>query len=517
MQRPMEMAPKAVPVPAGRISRLGEQPAEWLVLFGIAGAIVLVHLLTDGRYGFHRDELQFLSDARHLDWGFVAFPPFTPFVERISMALFGLSLVGLRLFSVLAQAAAIVVGGLMARELGGRRLAQVTAALAVAFSPVPLFSGTEFQYTSFDFLWWVLTAYFVVRLLKSGDPRWWLAVGAAVGLGLETKYSIVFYVAGILAGVALTDVRRFLKSGWFWGGIALALAIFLPNFLWLMHHDFISYRFLQHIHARDVRIGRANGFLRDQFMISANLAAAPLWLAGLAGLLLNRRYRMLAWMFVVPVALFWIGKGRGYYTAGVYPMLLAMGAVMAEWWVKSLPKPARRTIEAVYFAAFAFISGYVCAVVLPIASGGPLKKFALAHNGDLREEFGWNELVRTVAKIRDSLPPEQQAHLGITTGNYGEYGAIEILGRAYGLPTPIGTTNSEWFRGYPTPPPTTLIVVGLTTKQANSIFTGCRLAGHNGNSERLRNEESVYHPDIFVCGPPREPWSQLWNEHRDFG
>ena len=172
---------------------------QWVFLLAIAGAMALLHLLTNGRYGFHRDELQFLSDARHLDWGFVSYPPFTPFVERVSLGLFGLSMVGLRLFSVLAQATAIIVTGLMARELGGGRLAQVTAALAVALSPLPIFEGTEFQYTTFDYLWWVLIAYFTILLLKTENPRWWLAIGAAIGLGLETKYAIVFYIAGLLA------------------------------------------------------------------------------------------------------------------------------------------------------------------------------------------------------------------------------------------------------------------------------------------------------------------------------
>jgi hypothetical protein len=217
------------------------------------------------------------------------------------------------------------------------------------------------------------------------------------------------------------------------------------------------------------------------------------------------------------LALFAVGQGRDYYMAGAYPMLLAMGAAMAGSWLASLPRWGRRTIETAYFAAFALVSVYACAVILPIASSGPLKQFALEHNGDLREEIGWDDLVRTVAQIRDSLPPEQQAHLGITTGNYGEYGAIEILGRAYGLPEPIGTTNSEWLRGYPTTPPTALIVLGLGAKEANAIFTVCRLAGHNGNAEGVRNEESQYHPDIFVCGPPRMPWAELWREHRDFG
>ena len=426
-------------------------------------------------------------------------------------------MVGLRFFSVLAQAAAIIVTGLMAKELGGSRLAQVMAALAVAFSPLSLFEGTEFQYTSFDFLWWVLIAYLTIRLLNSDNPRWCLAIGAVVGIGLVTKYAIAFYIAGILAGLLLTPARRFLKSGWFWAGIALALLIFLPNFIWLVRHDFISYRFLQHIHARDVGEGRADGFLKGQFLICANLAAAPIWLAGLIGFLRDHRYRLLAWMYLVPLALFWIGKGRHYYMAGAYPMLFAMGAVLGERWLRSLPRWGRRTVEAVYFAAFAFVSAYVCAVILPLQSSGPLRNFALSRNGDLREEFGWDELVRTVATIRDSLPPDQQAHLGITTGNYGEYGAIEMLGPAYGLPKPIGTTNSEWLRGYPMPPPTTLIVIGLTREQADTIFAGCRLAGHNGNAEGVRNEESQYHPDIFVCGPPRKPWPELWKDHQNFG
>ena len=137
------------------------------ILIAIAAIVVLLHLATNGRYGFHRDELQFLSDASHLDWGFVSYPPITPFLERIGLSVFGLSLVGLRLFSVLAQAIALVVTGMMARELGGGKLAQITAAVAVALSPLPLFEGTEFQYTSFDYLWWVLIAYFIIRLLKT--------------------------------------------------------------------------------------------------------------------------------------------------------------------------------------------------------------------------------------------------------------------------------------------------------------------------------------------------------------
>jgi hypothetical protein len=433
------------------------------------------------------------------------------------MALFGVSLVGLRLFSVIAQAAAIVVTGLMARELGGGRLAQVAAALAVALSPLPLFEGTEFQYTTFDYLWWVLIAYFVIRLLKTENPRWWLAIGATVGLGMMTKYSMAFFVCGIAGGMLLTRARRFFLSPWFWSGAALAFLIFLPNLLWQVRHGFISLHFLRHIHVRDVGEGRANGFVRDQFRICANLFAAPLWIAGLITFLRDRRYRMLAWMYLIPLALFVIGKGRGYYLAAAYPMLIAMGAAAGESWLASLPRLWRRTVDVAFFTGLALFGVYFGALILPLASSGPLMRFALRNNGDLREEIGWNQLVRTLAGIRDSLPPQQRATLGILVGNYGEQGAVEILGRPYHLPPPISSTNSAWLRGYPEPPPSTLIVVGFSRKDAEQAFTSCRLAGHNGNSLGVRNEESEDHPDIFVCGPPRLPWPEFWKEIQNFG
>jgi hypothetical protein len=490
---------------------------DWPVLLGVAIAVALLHMLTNGRYGFHRDELQFLSDASHLDWGFVAYPPVTPVLERIGLSIFGLSLVGLRLFSVLAQSGAIVVTGLMARELGGRRLAQFSAAFAVALSPLPLFEGTEFQYSSFDYLWWVLIAWFTLRLLRTENPRWWLAIGAVVGLGLLTKYSIVFYIAGILAGVVLSRARRSLMSPWFWAGIALALILFLPNFLWQVQHQFISYRFLQHIHARDVRQGRADGFLVDQIRICVNACAAPLWIAGLVAFFLNARYRMLAWMYLVPLALFYFGKGRGYYLAAAYPMLLAMGAASGEKWLHSLPRWGGRTVAGIFFSSVALCGAYILAVIVPLQSSGPLRDFALKHNGDLREEFGWPEMVKTVAGIRDSLTPAQQAGLGIAVGNYGEQGAIEMFGPAYHLPLSISTTNSAWLRGYPTPPPATLIVLGNSREDVDELFTGCRLAGHNGNPEGIKNEESQDHPDIFVCGAPKLPWAELWKRYQSFG
>jgi hypothetical protein len=492
------------------------QRADTAILIAIAAAIALLHILTNNRYGFHRDELQFLSDARHLDWGFVAYPPVTPVLERISLHLFGLSLVGLRLFSVIAQSAAIVVTGLIARELGGGRLAQIAAAISVALSALPLFEGTEFQYSSFDYLWWVLAAYFIVRLLSTDNPRWWLAIGVFIGIGLETKYTILFYIAGILGGMLLTNARRDFTSPWFYAGVAIALLLFLPNFLWQAHHGFVSEQFLQHIHKRDVGQGRAKGFMLQQFFICTNSFAVPLWIAGLIAALRDPRDRMIAWMYLIPLALFFFGDGRSYYLAAAYPMLFALGAVTAERWLATLSEVWRVTVELLFFTGVACCGLLFIAILVPVASSGPLKTFALAHNGDLREEIGWDDLLQQLAALRDALPPAQQQSLGIVTGNYGETGDIELFGPAYRLPPPIGMTNSAWLRGYPTPQPTTLIVLGFSKEGADRAFTNCRLAGMEVNREGVSNEESQGH-DIFVCGPPRLPWPEFWKQHQRFG
>jgi len=492
---------------------------DYLALGVVAVCVMLAHIATNGKYGFHRDELQVLDDARHMAWGFVAYPPVTPFIERVSMTLFGTSLVGLRLFPVFAQGAVIVLTGLMARELGARRLAQIVAGLAVAVSPLPMFEATEFQYSSFDLLWWVLIAYFLIRLLKYENPRWWLAIGAVVGVGMMTKYTMCFYVAGIAGAVLLTPARRYLKSRWLWYGMGLSLLIFLPNLIWQIRHDMVSVHFLQHIHKRDVGEGRANGFWLDQVMINTNPLLAPLWIAGLFYFFAFRdgkRYRLLGWLWAIPVVVFFIAKGRGYYAGAVYPMLFAAGSVLWDRWVHRLRTAWALVVEVVTFAALAVGAYGAGRVILPIAPVNA-NSVALKNNGDLREEIGWTDLVAEVARIRDSLTPAERANFAIITGNYGETGAIDLYGPRYGLPQAISGTNTAWYRGYGNPPPRTLIVLGQSREDADEMFQSCRLAGHDGNPYDIKNEESVDHPDIFVCGPPRQPWPEFWTHFRFFG
>jgi len=497
-------------------TRPGFFSRHWPVL-AVAALIAVLHILTNGRYGFHRDEWQFLSDARHLDWGFVAYPPFTPFIQRIGLELFGLNIIALRMASVLAQVAAILSTAWMAHRLGGGRLAQFTSAAAIALCPYAIFQGTEFQYSSFDYLWWILAAASVIALLQTDDARWCLAVGGFIGLGLMTKYAILFFALSIAAGLLVSPARKYLRTRWFWLGMALALLMCLPNLWWQARHGFISWQFLNHIHARDVRWGRASGFVAKQFFICNNPLATPLWIAGLVAAMRSAKLRALGFMFLLPAAYFMLARARFYYVAPAYPMLIALGAVRAEAWLPTLRRSPRMALEALFWLGLAGFGIYATCVLVPLADRGPLRDYALHHGDDLGEEIGWPELVRNMASIRDALPPQERANLGVLVGNYGEAGSLELLGPDYHLPPPISLTNSAWLRGYPTPQPTTLIVVGLDREDAEKAFDGCRLAGHNGDPKVVRNEESLWHPDIFVCGSPRLGWPAFWAKYKNFG
>ena len=483
-----------------------------MILSALGLATVAIHVWTGGRYGFHRDELATLDDARRLAWGYVAYPPITPFFGRLSLLLFGTSLAGFRFFAALAEAVAVVLTGLMARAMGGGRRAQLVAAAAAL--PFCLAGGSLMQYVSFDYLFWVLTIYSVVRLLADGEPRWWVVIGAAMGLGMMAKYSMVFLAAGLGAGLLLTGARKYLASKWLWCGLAVALAIVSPNLIWQARHSFVSLEFLRTIHARDIRIGRTRDFLPDQLKLT--LLAAPLAAAGLYFYLrahAGRRYRALGWMYAALPLLFVVAKGRGYYLAAAYPMLYAGGAVWGEQRLASMGRGWAGAVRAAAWTALVVDVALMAAIFLPVApADSAWGKWMLRQNGDLHEEFGWQELVDTVAQIHRTAP--QAAILAL---NYGEAGAIDLYGPRYGLSPAISGINSYWQRGYGNPPPETVIVVGATSAWVARNFASCELAGHTGNRYGVENEETRDHPDIFVCRGLRQSWPEFWRTFRYFG
>ncbi len=498
------------------------------VLALLALARVLLQVFTNGTYGYHQDELITLFAAEHhLAWGYVAWPPLTPFLARISLALYGHSLIGLRSVAVLAEGAVVLRTGLMVRELGGRRPAQILAAAAVATTPISIVQGGLFQYETFDYLIWVLLAYMVVRLLTTEDPHWWLGIGATIGRGLETKFTIAFLVAGLIVGVLVTPNRRYLKSRWLWIGALLAVLIWLPNLIWEFQNHWISLDFLSSIHARDMRDGLTSTFLLDQILFNLNLVTLVLVIAGLYAFLFGKgwqRNRLLGWMYVVPFVLLLAAQGKGYYLASIYPLLMAGGAV---WWQQRLERLALNHPRAasawrtVTWSVFGVFAAFVIALTLPVAPLGSPWWDVISHaNTNLIAEVGWPQVAQQVAEVYKALPASEKANAAILASSSGEIGAIGFFGPDYGLPYGhprlISGFDTFWLYGYGTPPPQTVVMVGFGN-ELRAEFESCTFQTELHVPLNIQTEVAASHDGVYVCHNLRVPWPEFWAHFLYFG
>src|SRR5215208_6867301 len=203
--------------------------SENALLAYLALAKLLVHLLTNGNYGYFRDEFYYIATSERLDLAYLEFPPLVAVIADISRFLLGDSPVALRLFPALAGALVVVLAGLMARELGGGRFAQGLAALATLLAPNFLVMGTFLSMDAFDQFFWVSATYMLLLILKRDRPRLWLLFGLIVGLGLLTKVTMLFFGFGVFVALLLTRSRRHLLTPWPWLGGAIGIAFLMPD------------------------------------------------------------------------------------------------------------------------------------------------------------------------------------------------------------------------------------------------------------------------------------------------
>lgn len=283
-------------MPEAIIQRLRSEAVQIGLL---AAAVLALHLATNAQYDFHRDSLYYMDSARHPAWGYVDYPPVTPTIARLSLWLFGPSVWGLRLWPTLAGSLMVVLTSLIARELGGGRAARLLAAVGAATSLVLLGANWLFQTVTFDQVVWLGAFLVAARLVRTGDRRLWLLLGLVLGVGLETKYTVVGLIAGLGVGTLLTPLRRHLATPWPWIGVGLCLFVFLPNLVWQAGNDWRSVQYtFNHKSAQSVDFSPLT-FLAEQLALIGPLAI-PLWIAGLYWLLKSPAHRALGIAAVVP-------------------------------------------------------------------------------------------------------------------------------------------------------------------------------------------------------------------------
>jgi len=274
---------------------------------------LFLHLATNNRllgYGYFRDEFYYLVCAERLAFGYVDLPPLAPFLLSVNRRLVGDSIFALRLLPAVAGAGTVLLAGLMARRLGGGRFAQALAALAVTIAPVHLVINGFFSPNAFEVLLWTASAYILLLLLQRDSLRLWLWVGVIAGLGLQMKHTMALFGLGMLLGLLLTPIRRYLRSKWLWLGGAIAMLIFLPNLIWQVQHDRLSLEFYAHSNLVK-NVPTPPGELMLTQILVLHPLTFPIWLAGLYFLLFaadGRPYRMLGWVYLVILSVLIVGQ-----------------------------------------------------------------------------------------------------------------------------------------------------------------------------------------------------------------
>jgi 4-amino-4-deoxy-L-arabinose transferase-like glycosyltransferase len=466
----------------------------WRRLGPIALGELALLLATANGYGYHRDELYFRVAGRHLQWGYPDQPPLTPLLGRLSSAIFGDTPLGLRVAPALATAACVVLAGLIARELGGGAAAQTIASASLAVSGL-LVAAHLLSTATFDIFFWALLSWLLVRLLRTEDPRLWLALGLVTGIALLNKHLILVFWASAAVGLAAGRRLSLVRSRHVLVGAALALALWAPNLVWQGRHGWPQLTLAHQIAGEDPT-GNRIILVPFQLLLIGPLLAI-VWIGGLVWLARNG-HRALAWIYPALIVLTLAAAGKIYYPAGVYALLLGAGGVWLE----------RRRVSPWLAGSVAVISLIPSALIgLPILPVADLHSTPIPDiNNESQETVGWPGFARRVAAVYRTAP-----NAVIFTENYGEAGALDRFGPALGLPRAYSGHNgfADW--GIPPDDRRTAVVVGFERGDLPSAFAGCRLEGRIDNGYGLDNEEQ--HGPIFVCRVT-EPWSRAWPQLR---
>jgi hypothetical protein len=509
--------PARTPGSAGHQPAAQARPARAprLPIAVIAAAAFGLEMAVSARYGYQRDELYFLQAGRHLAFGYVDQPPLTPLIARISAAVFDNSLAGLRVFSALALAALVVLSAVMSRLLGAGRTGQILAALATATCAEYLAAMHLLTTTVPDFVLWTITMLLVLRLLASQDTRWWVAIGACVGVGAQAKWNIGFLAASLAVGFLATGARRLVLSRWFLLGAALAAVLAAPDIIWQAAHGWPNFAVF-HVLQGNAAHNRAVYWPAQ--VIYTGLALAPVWIAGLIWSLRSpdsRLFRPVAIACATAIVLQFILGGKPYYAGAVFTFLLAAGSVPLERWLSG-PRRAGRIRPAILMGTAMVASAIVALpIALPVLPARTLHTVPLQKiNYDLGEMIAWPKLAALVAREYHQIAGPRGRRTAILTANYGEAGAIDRYGAGYGLPQAYSGENNFWLWGPPPAADTSAIAVNIDPALLRREFAHVRKVATFVNGIGVSDDEEG--AQIFIVTGLRTSWARAWPAFRHY-
>ena len=385
--------------------------AAWLVLFACAASIALwaIQALAASRLELTFDEAYYALWSRHLSFGYLDHPPMVALLIRASTSLFGGSEIGVRALSLLVVGAMPALIALIAWRLFGSKEKAALAALMWIGMPLVAIGAVFVTPDAPLVVFWTLGLAAMVEVWRTGEKRWLIALGLALGLALQSKFTAAFFAAGVgLALVATPSLRRWLVSPALFAGLAVALVIFMPFVAWNAVHGWATFA---------KQLGRAppNGFapyyLAEFFVAQIGLmnplvfaalvpavAAIP-WRASVSPRSPDEARRILA-CTIAPAAVYFLlhslhDRVQGNWLAPLYPA----AAILAADWIAEARRAAVPGLPAaiakaapwaapigIVFAALTFAEALTGAV--PLGPANPLARLegyrGLARDLDLK-------------------------------------------------------------------------------------------------------------------------------------
>jgi 4-amino-4-deoxy-L-arabinose transferase-like glycosyltransferase len=470
----------------------------------IAIVQVAVLLGTSTRYGYHRDELYFIVAGSHAAFGYPDQPPLVPLLAWAMNALAPGSLLLLRFPSALAAGATTTLAGLIAREVGGEARAQVIAAMCTAVSGFALAVAHLVSTTTPDLLSTTVLGWLAVRAIVRGSGPSLLAAGVVAGVGVEAKPQVGLVAAVMAVTLLVVGPRAPLRSRWAVGGAIAAVVLAAPYAVWQTRHGWPQLTVAGHI-AGSQEGGRGGFFPFQLVMVSPFLV--PVWLAGLLAPFRRASWRQLRFVpitYAVMAVLYFAGNGHAYYLASLYPLLLGLGALpTAEW---TLGARHRTPLLAAAIVLSGAASGLIALPLLP--ERNLQGSIVIALNSAQGDTVGWPSFVHAVSSAWREIPASERRHTAIFTFNYGEAGAIALLGPKLELPQAYSGHDgfSEW--RIPPVTDTRALLAGFNSPaDAAPYFDRCRTLATVDNGVGLNNQEQGL--PVMLCHVT-SPWTTLW-------
>ena len=492
---------------------------------------ILFHLLHP-EYGYFRDEFFYIAISDQFSFGNLDVLPLTPLFLKLFTTIFGYSIKSLHFASSLCGAFSLLLACLITRELGGKKYAILLTGLFVLFSGFLIF-GAIFTYDSLDFLIWVFAIYLLVKITKENNPKLWILFGFVLGFGLLNKLTILFLGLAIFVSLWLVPQRIYFKSRWIWMAGIIALLFSIPFVIWQSQHNWY---FL------DIAAGYSGGlayvasfpeYLWSQILPN-NIFSFPVWLTGLGLLLFSSKwkpYRLFGFMYVFLFFLFFFMGAKFYFLIPMYSILLAVGSIKLEEFFENrkIQKTKIKFARIALPITYVLLSMPLLPMVVPILPVEQLVKYTSVLGVDagvrtennqitqlpqhIADRFGWEEMVNQVADVYDSIRSELKDEVGILTGNWGQAGALHLLGRKYNLPEPVSLHGWYYFETLRTHEiKDNYISIGLSLDGLKTIFEEVNPYGIYTHPYCMPYENNK---PIYLCSKPKFELKKYWLVERN--